>query len=47
MLCYSIDKNKKHIKETQLFSHASTYILWVQNQNTEIFWDKLIGSMRI
>ena len=32
---------KNHIKEAQLFSHASTYILWVHNLDTEIFWIKL------
>lgn len=32
---------KNHIKEAQLFSHASTYILWVHNLDTELFWIKL------
>lgn len=40
MLFYSIDR-KKCVKETELFSHASTYILWIHNLNTEVLWDKL------
>lgn len=32
---------KNHIKEAQLFSHASAYILWVHNLDTELFWIKL------
>ena len=43
MLFYGIDR-KNHIKETQLFSHTSTYILWVHNLNTKIFWGKLNNS---
>lgn len=40
MLFYGIVR-KKSYKEAQLFSHASTYILWVHNLDTEKFWIKL------
>ena len=32
---------KNHIKEAQLFFHASTYIFQVHNLDTEKFWIKL------